>query len=86
MCQYQSVCPPTFRYEESFVVEVRESIAAVVFSFPFLIALLADDERCEGAIYRVIGHLLWREDRGRNKCCCLKATRLEPNLPFLFGV
>lgn len=61
------VCPlvrqPTFRYEESRVVEVRESVAVVAISFNFLVALLADDESSEGAIHRVIGDLAWREDR-----------------------
>lgn len=55
---------PTFRYEESCVEEMRESVV-VAFSFPFLVALLTDNESCEGAIYRVIGYLPWREDRGR---------------------
>lgn len=56
----------TFRYKESCVVEVRESVV-VFFSFPFsfLVALLTDDESCEGAIYRVTGHLALREDRSR---------------------
>lgn len=55
------VCPlvrqPTFRYEKSRVVEVRESVAVVAISFNFLVALLADDESSEGAIHRVIGDL-----------------------------
>lgn len=54
---------PTFRNEESRVVEVRESVAVVAFPFNFLVALLTDDESCEGAIHRVIGDLAWREDR-----------------------
>lgn len=49
------VCQPTFRYEESCVVEVRES--SVVFPFSLFVAFLTDDESCEGAIHRVIGHL-----------------------------
>lgn len=55
------VCQPTFRYEESCVVEVRES--AVVLSFSLFVAFLADDESCERAIHRVIGHLASRQDR-----------------------
>ena len=55
---------PTFRYEESCVVEVRERVVFSFF-FLFLIALLTDDKSCEGAIHRVIRHLAWREDRRR---------------------
>lgn len=71
VCLYQFACPlvcqTTFRYEEGCVVEVSKSIAVVAFSFPFLVSLLTQDESCEGAIHRVIGHLSWREDRGRNQ-------------------
>lgn len=71
MCLHPSVCllvcQPTFRYEESRVVEVRESVAVVAFSVSFLVALLADYESCEGAIHGVIGHLAWRGDRSRNR-------------------
>lgn len=51
------VCPQTFGYEESCVEEVRERVAVVAFSLSFLVALLTDDQSCEGAIHRVIGHL-----------------------------
>lgn len=51
------VCSPTFRYEESCVEKVRESVAVVAFSISFLVALLTDDQSCEGAIHGVIGHL-----------------------------
>lgn len=54
------VCQPTFRYEESCVVEMRQS--SVAHSFSFLVAFLTDDESCEGAIHRVIGHLARRRD------------------------
>ena len=57
----------TFRYEQSCVEEVRESVAVVAFSFSFLVALLTDDESREGPIHRVIGHLAWREDRCRSR-------------------
>ncbi len=61
------VCRPTFRYEESCVVEVRESVAVVAFSFPLLVTLLTDDQSCEGAIHCVVGHLVRREDGCSNR-------------------
>lgn len=57
VCVSSLVCSPTFRYEESCVEEVRESVAVVAFSISFLVALLTDDQSCEGAIHGVIGHL-----------------------------
>lgn len=36
------LCQSTFRYEESRVVEVMESVAVVAFPFPFLVALVTD--------------------------------------------
>ena len=57
-----SVCVPTLRYEERCVAEVRESVSVVAVPFPLLVTLLADYESCEGAIHRVVGHLMWRED------------------------
>lgn len=44
----------TFRYEQSRVVEVGEGVVVVVFSVSFLVAFLADDQRGEGAIHRVV--------------------------------
>lgn len=40
-------------------MEVRQSGVVVVFSF--LVALLTDDEGCEGAVHRGTGHLTHRE-------------------------
>lgn len=44
-------------------MEVRES--GVVVAFSFLVALLTDDEGCEGAVHRVTGHLTQRKVRER---------------------
>lgn len=79
-------CPPTFRYEESCVVQVRERIAVVAFSSPFLVALLTDYESCEGAIHGVIGHLARREQMDSESMHCAVASKQGSTLRWHFRV
>ena len=76
VCQYVTL-QPTFRYKERCVEEVRESSDVVAFSFPFLVAFLADDESCEGAIHSVVGHLARRNETGCQMSDMMTGTNLR---------